>query len=470
MNRRKFIMNSGLVGASPLWLSKSLAAQQAKDKKFVFVVAAAGGASIIDGFLAQTSGPAAYQAGQLGPDTGLPFRSPVPLDNSIQGVIPLGNGYDINTFLSKHGNQTAVMTCEVSSVNHLIAAERAVTGDNINRGRTITEEVSFQYSGNSLLPNIALSAGGYGSPGRDITLSDLHRPVPVSDPLMFAFATHGYKGIKGGPGGSIMERSRILRYNLEKVSKVGQSFAKSDRLKAYLHNREKVARSIERGDSISKLLLLDPATNQLESFGLKVSADLENLFGLFPNMAEDPMESQTALAFLLASSGMSNAITFGPSGKPVMSAEGTPNSPIAFDWSHLDHRGAQNAMWGYILSNLDKLIDLLKATDIDGDPAKGKMWDKSLIYVATEFGRDKVASGGSGHHLNNGVAIISPMIKGGNVFGGVKADTGITYGFDPMSGEPIQGTTMNEKHIYSAIATALDLDFPGRIEMACLKG
>ena len=119
-------------------------------------------------------------------------------------------------------------------------------------------------------------------------------------------------------------------------------------------------------------------------------------------------------------------------------------------------------MWSYMLKSIDGLIDLLKATDIDGDPAKGKRWDKSLIYIATEFGRDKIATGGSGHHLNNGSVIISPMVNGNKQYGGVNPDTGLTFGFDANTGAPDANLQLHEKDIYSAVAHALGIDFDGR--------
>jgi uncharacterized protein (DUF1501 family) len=122
-------------------------------------------------------------------------------------------------------------------------------------------------------------------------------------------------------------------------------------------------------------------------------------------------------------------------------------------------------MWSYILKGMDALIDLLKTTDIDADPAKGKMWDRSLINIATEFGRDKVASGGSGHHLNNGVVMISPMIKGNSIFGGVDPGKGLSYGFDPVTGIPMPNVTMKEKHHSSAIAQAMGINFDNRVNM-----
>ena len=431
---------------------------QAADKKFVFVICAAGGASIIDSFMAPGTGVAAHQLVQ---PAGSGLSAVAPLDNSIQGVIPLGNGYSQATFLQKHGADTAAMAHEVSSVNHIIAAKRAVTGDNANGGRTIMEAVAMEFGKDCVLPNLALSGGGYALHGDDVTIPAIARGEPIIDPLMFAFATHGFKGVNGMTDAQI-KGARSLRGQLELVSRFQKDFSGNPILDVYRKNRDEVVGNLEKGNMISKLMLLDPASNNLAQFGFEVSADMQMVLEKFPAMNSDPYEAKMALAFLAAKNGMSNAFSISPSQSPLIDANGSPNSPIAFDWSHVDHRGAQNAMWSYMLKSIDGLIDLLKVTDIDGDPAKGKMWDKSLIYIATEFGRDKIATGGSGHHLNNGSVIISPMVNGNKQYGGVNPDTGLTFGFDAATGAPDANLQLHEKDIYGALAHALGIEFDGR--------
>jgi hypothetical protein len=93
------------------------------------------------------------------------------------------------------------------------------------------------------------------------------------------------------------------------------------------------------------------------------------------------------------------------------------------------------------------------------------MWDRSLVYIATEFGRDKKrpadsASWGTAHHLNNGSVLISPLLKGNAVYGGVDPKTCLTYGFDPVTGAPDKNRVFNESDVYSVIAQALNLDVP----------
>jgi hypothetical protein len=68
---------------------------------------------------------------------------------------------------------------------------------------------------------------------------------------------------------------------------------------------------------------------------------------------------------------------------------------------------------------------------------------------------------GTGHELNNGSLIISPLANGGRVLGGVNPDTLMTYGFDPETGRPDPGRNMVEKEVYSGIAHALGIDTTG---------
>ncbi|HEU4537967.1 MAG TPA: hypothetical protein VFS00_27795, partial [Polyangiaceae bacterium] len=91
---------------------------------------------------------------------------------------------------------------------------------------------------------------------------------------------------------------------------------------------------------------------------------------------------------------------------------------------------------------------------------------RTVIYVATDFGRTKrrpngAAEFGSGHDLNNGYVLLSPLVPGGRVLGGVDPQTGLTYGFDPDSGRPEPGRTAGEKEIYAGLLHALGVDTAG---------
>ncbi|MBC7531227.1 MAG: hypothetical protein H7318_06580 [Oligoflexus sp.] len=58
--------------------------------------------------------------------------------------------------------------------------------------------------------------------------------------------------------------------------------------------------------------------------------------------------------------------------------------------------------------------------------------------------------------------MISPMLNGNKVFGGIDPDTSLTYGFSPETGEVDKTKNMKEKDMYGAICQALGLNYPGR--------
>lgn len=463
INRRDALSALTAVGGLASLGSSLLGGQafgQGTDRKYIFTICGVGGANIADAFLAQATGPAAYN--DLKQIPGSPLTAAPVLKNTIKKVIGLGNGYAQETFLKKFAADTIVMTSEVSSVNHMVAAKRAMSGDNANSGRTLPEAVAMAFGKGLPLPNLMLAGGGYAQNGDDTSVGDRYRAQIVADPLMFAFATHGYKGISNLAGDAEIKAGRELRKQLELASRFHKQFEGARILDSYVKNREAVIDMLEKGDTVTKLMLLDPATNDLAKYGLEVSKDINLVREKFTNLANDPYEARLALAFLACKNGLSNAATIAPSQSPLIADKGTPNAPIAFDWSHVDHRSAQNSMWSYLLKGIDGLIELLKATDVDGDPARGKMWDKSLIYIATEFGRDKVIEGGSGHALNNGVVMISPLFNGNKIYGGIDPMTALTYGFDTETGAPNKMKSMREKDMYGAICHALGIEYSGR--------
>jgi hypothetical protein len=237
--------------------------------------------------------------------------------------------------------------------------------------------------------------------------------------------------------------------------------------KGYLDVRERIVPQIEAQDLITKLTAVAnvPGVIPLNDFGLESSPDGAAVRARFPDLLSDPLEAQAALAFLLARHRVSCAISISPSFNPLLDG-GLRNTPIAFDFSHQSHV--------LILKVTDGLITLLKAQDWDdADPSQGKMWDRSVVYIASDFGRDKVRPPGflefgSGHHLNNGNVIISPLLRGGRVYGGVDTATGLTFGFDPVTGDPAPGSLMHEGDVYSALAHALDIDFDGRTALPAM--
>lgn len=485
--RRSLLQQLGtatLLAAAPtMFAAKKARAQVAPvpaDRKFLFVIAAAGGGSIVDSFLpilqtdsANGSTIVSYPATLLQQPNGSNLRcvhSPFPIE--------LG-GFRINghllPFLQRHGADVAVMTQECTSVNHLIAQKRSLTGAGINNGRTLLEAAASVHGEGMLIPAVNMCESGYLEPGDDVSVLDRFRAVAVADALLFPFATDGAKGLKGLPRRELIERARRVRNAVDDDSVFGITFRDAQLRKSYREARNVLAPSMEQNDLITRLTMVPNVDGviPLDDFGLSSSPDGDKVRAQFPGLIDDPFEAQGALAFLLARHGVSCAVAISPSFNPLID-DNLKNTPLAFDFSHQSHVLTQYAMWSRILKVADGLITLLKDQDVDdNDPGQGKMWDRSLIYIATDFGRDKTRPAdsfdfGTGHHLNNGNVLISPLLNGNRVYGGVDVDTALTFGFDPISGDPAPGTLMREGEVYSAVAHALGIDFDGRIDMPCM--
>ena len=139
------------------------------------------------------------------------------------------------------------------------------------------------------------------------------------------------------------------------------------------------------------------------------------------------------------------------------------NLPIGFDFSHQSHRATQALMWSRVYRTIDGLISLLKSEEFGNGQS---FWDRTLLFVATDFGRTKDRNAndesfGSGHDLNNGVLMLSPLVNGNRILGGVDPATCLTHGFDPITGAPDPGRTMNEAHLFSGLLDALRVDTSG---------
>lgn len=377
-SRRKALQmgaaSAAALAAGPLMTSRARA-QSGQSGKLLFVLAAGGGASVLDSFMpvlsTEGSGGNTWTAQQIVQPPGSNLRCVVPLDNSIQGAIALGNNYPQADFLAKHAADTLVMTQECTSVNHLVAAKRAVTGNDVNRGRTLGEAMALRYGEGMLLPNVNMAGAGYFEPGKD-AIPDYARAEPVSDARLFPFATHGYKGVQGAPSDAAMQKARAVRGELEAESGFLQTFQQSSLLKRYLARREEVVGSMEADDLITKLMMFSGGA--LTQYDLETTPLGQTLLSVFPDMLTDPFEAQAALAFLLTRYGVSCTVTIATSSSPVFeSTERIISAPIGFDWSHNDHRGGQNAMWSRVLKTLSGLIDLLKSEAHLGEEANGAM-------------------------------------------------------------------------------------------------
>lgn len=447
------------------------------ERKLLFVVCATGGGNIIDSFLPVldsevTSGdPAALD---VYPESLIvqPPGSNIRCVGDIGDYSYFTNNFAMQTLLANHYADMVVLGHECTSVNHTVAQKRALTGAGVNLGRTIMEAQAERHGLGMLLPNTNMANGGYIEPGNDPDLPRWAGAELIADPLMFAMSTHGGRGVAGAPDAAAIDRARLVRNQLEQRSPFGQTFAESPLRKQYLDQRDISQPAIEAADLISKLMLV-PQSNLPTKYGLQASPLIDPIREAFPLLYSDAWEARASLAFALAYFGVSCSVSVGLDFDPVAVNNQLISTPLAFDYSHNDHRVAQNLMWGRTTRLIDGLVTLLKTFDYLGDPALGKMWDRSLIYVATDFGREKfrppnASSWSTGHHLNNGTLLLSPLLKGNKVYGGVDPNTLLTYGFDRATGEPDPSVIMREGDVYSAIASALDIDFVGRRDMSAM--
>lgn len=478
--RRDFLrlaasLGAGLALPAALPSTRFARAGEAKEPKLLFVVAAAGGASIVDSFLPVTdsqsgsaaSGIVSYPDEAVGTTSGSPIRHVKNL--GITGLFR--TDYDLGTFVSRHKQDLVVVTQETTSVNHVVAQKRAITGAGIDSGRTLMERVAEAYGEGLGIPNCNLASGSYVDPGDDDTVKSFARAEVVSNPLFFPLSTHGSRGILNAPGTADIARVRAVRKELEAASPFVQRYGDAALMRRYEEKRT-AALGLEKLDLLTKLMLLPQGEYRLSDYDVDQSPMLARMLEVFPNLASgDVLESQAAVGFLLAYFGVSCSVTIGPSFVPSFLEDGTiVDTPLMFDFSHNDHVTTQNVMWGRMMQMVDGLVTLLKEEDYLGEAARGKMWDRSLVYVATDFGRSKERpknsqSFGSGHDLSNGNVLLSPMLKGNRVYGGVEVQTAKTYGFDRDSGEPDADTVMREGDVYSLVCHAMGVDFPGRKDM-----
>ncbi len=477
LSRRRLLEAALAAGVGGLvWPVESLRAQprtvEPADRRLLFVFCAYGGASIIDSFLpivdSEVGDPElaarlnTFPERQVQQLPGSNIRSVRPLDNYLFFAPPI----DMGRLVERHGEDMAVIAHEATTVNHGVGQQRSLSGAGINRGRTLMEEMAMQYGGGLPLPSCNMAVDGYAYHGVDPEVPTEARHEIISTPALFATGTHGFRALGGAPEAALIERARRVRSRLDESSVFGRTFAGSTRLQRYLESRRLVQSSIEPANLLDKLLLVDSAGVD-ERYGLAASPLTAELRGRFPELETDNTQAQIALGFLLAYHGVSTSAVMGMRTDPVLHGNSLVGSPIAFDYSHSAHPVTQSLMWGRTVEMVDGLISLLKAHDYLGDPSLGKMWDRSLVYIATEFGRDKLRPPGapvwgSGHHLNNGSVLLSPLLRGNAVYGGVDPRTGLTYGFDPQTGRPDPSSRLQEGDLYSIIAQALQLDFPGR--------
>ena len=451
--------------------------------RLLFVIGASGGASIIDSFLPLLASRAtgsrvneliAYPDAVVQQLPGSSFQVVRNLANAGFSTSPLfQSSFEHVDLVRAHGSDMLVATVENTSVNHVVAQGRALTGAGIDGGRTILEAAAMTHGAGLVLPAVNLASGGYLDPGTRADTPDWARAEIVNDPLRFAASTDGSRGLfplgdPRMPRSALLSRARASRERLEDLSPLAA--VSSPMRTRYLSLRRDLQPRMESEQLIESLMLVSSGVD-LASYGLRPAPAIEamGLLDRFPNLFEDRFQAQTALAYLLAREGLSAAIGWGPGFAPSFLSDGTiTDTPIAFDFSHNDHVTTQNVMWSRVAGMIDALVRLLKETPTDD----GTLWDRSLIYVATDFGRERyrpagATSGfGTGHHLSNGNVFLSPLLRGNRTLGGVATDTAITEGWDPVTGAITPGRNdVREGHLYSLVAHALGIEFANRIDV-----
>ena len=486
-SRRQFVQGlaalTGATAGSSALLQPSALAQASADPKFLIVLCAGGGGSIIDGPLAiRASECATPDLINTFPDelvkgwSDSPFRA-VDQSGSDLGPIPASFSVNPSEIMERRRHELMVATWTRTSVNHAIGQRRAITGNEAWKGRTLQEMVAWQYGAEAPIPNVHLLAGyGFSEPGTDNTLPLWARGQLVANPATWPLSLDGAKGLKQPMSPEVLAAIRAQRNDVfEPGTRFQQVFDGSPRLVEWSELRGTPQERIEGLDLINKLMVQpDSADFPLADFGLDGSPTGQAVREAFPNYHIDPLHAQAALAFLLLKYRVSVSVTLGPTadfiyddsatgGSNILPHNSVLNPPLAFDSSHQGHRPAQAVGWEKILRAADGLITLLSNEDY-GDGTS--LWDRTLIYVATDFGREKhrppgALDWGSGHHLNNGVMVFSPLVPGNTLRGGIDRDTGLTYGFDPSTGDPEPGREMEEADIFSGLLGALGVDTSG---------
>lgn len=462
---------------------------EAKEPKFLIVLAASGGASIIDSLMAiRESESKQSDTINCFPDSvvqnidGTPFRA---VDMKMSGIGPIPAPFQSNqsAFIKKYKDDIMVVTQTGSSVTHQIGQRRSITGNEAWFGRTLQECVAQEYGENFILPNVLLATGtSFIEHGSDKGIKPFALGETVANPAVWPLGLNGTKGISKLDRDLVQQMRMLRNEKLDPKSRFAQAFGQSDMLKRWQYARGTPQRQIENQDLITKLMLYpDSAKYPLAQSGLKSSPAAERVRRAFPNFEIDALEAQAALAFLLLKFRVSVSVTIGPRFDLIAHGDenvleklrrggggGLPegtiiNPPIAFDFSHQGHRSTQAMMWDRIFKIADGLITLLRSEEYkDGE----SFWDRSMVYIATDFGRSKIRPSkandfGTSHDLNNGYVVISPLVNGGKLLGGVNPDTGMTYGFDPNTGKPDRFRTTEEKEMFAGLLHALDVNTEG---------
>ncbi|MCB9744148.1 MAG: hypothetical protein H6741_16245 [Alphaproteobacteria bacterium] len=496
-SRRRLLQGAlagGVAGAAGLRFSRSAHADD-DGPRYLITIGCFGGASMMDCFM-----PVDVRDAVTDPNRGTL--------NSYETVQPEGSHIRCvdrdmpRRFLERYAQDTVVMGTMSSSVNHWVAQARAINGRDVFAGRTLAEAVAAVHGEGMALPNVNMGRGGYTVPGADPGLDGHFRAEMVTNPVTFALSTHGHAGIL--PLGdtpaqdpdireALIQRTRTLRDGeLEALSPFGRTFANSQVRRDLLWARQTGDPQLELEDLIQRLLFVPDLGDAfpLSEYGLTATEEISRIRSALPDSfpantsgtARDRMQAQAALAYLLIRTGAGCAVTL---------VEPGTDGFLAFDLSHTDHKSAQAAHWDRVLDAADRLIQLLSSAehyDAEGQPTGTTLWDRTMIVFATEFGRDKWDTGrgfGTGHHLNNGLLVVSPLLAGNQTLGVTDPNNGFICGFDPDDGTPTPFDELgpgedplfddprlppSEERVYGALADVLGVSFDGQETLGVIKG
>jgi hypothetical protein len=487
-DRRRFL--TGLGATAGLGLAHTLGAPRAarglaaddRGPRFLIVLGASGGASIVDAALAIRASESRSAAtintfpdAQVTSFDGSPLRAVDSRGDGV-GAIPIPFRATQSAFVQRHRRQMLVATWTGTSVNHGIGQRRSVTGNEAWSGRTLQELHALAHGEGFVLPNVHLQTGtAFTERGTDASLPGWAYGEPVPDPALWPLSLDGRRGLDAPPSRELLERARVLRdERLDPRSRFAKVFGHGAHVARWTAQRSGPRRAIEASDLISKLMVFPESDRYpLGRYGLTSSPAAARVREVFPLYDKDPLEAQAALAFLLLKFRVACTVTLGPGFDLVLDVEGgvrqglpegsMKNTPIAFDFSHQGHRETQALMWDRMYRIADGLVTLLREEEY---AAGESLWDRSLIYVATEFGRTRTRPAdavdfGTGHDLNNGSLVLSPLVRGDRVLGGVDPNTGLTYGYDPLTGAADRGRVMPEATLFAGLLQALAVDTSG---------
>lgn len=479
-------LGAGAFAAAPGLRFVRSASADPNDPRFLIVLGCFGGASMLD-CLMPVDVNEAFTHEQRGTVISYPTRT---VEGSnircVDRTIP-------RQYLSRHAHESVVLSTLSSSVNHFVAQARSINGRDVNAGRTMMEAVAEVYGAGRSLPNVNMGRGGYAEPGADTSLDPRFRGEVVTNPVTFPLSMSGHAGIlENGDRpaqdaevrAAMVARARAVRDGqLETVSPFAQTFPAARMRRTLLQARRTIEPQLEAEELIQRLLFVPDLGEvfPLSEWGLSSSDEVERILdrlpGAFPANAsgtpQDRLEAQAALAYLLIRTGASSAVT--------LTEPGTDGF-LAFDQSHQNHRDAQRIHWNRVLRVADDLIDLLATAEyIDANgPTGTSLWDRSMLVFATEFGRDKWDTGGgfgTGHHLNNGLLVTSPLIRGNQTLGSPDPNNGFLCGWDPVTGEdrpfddvpagedPLfsdERQPPGEEAVYGTLLAALGIEYEGQ--------